>query len=147
MLCDDDISLFFCIVHPALHWYSIYSFLFPHYVSFSHGHTSYEGSVPSYAIMEFVHSFYSTGSITPAFNMQSISSLNFSLYRGFGQYGLCFTSLALVLRWILISPSSLAIPFISEKLLHDELCDPRTCIFICKSKQFLTNINICSNLC
>jgi hypothetical protein len=69
--------------------------------------------INSSATIGLIHSRYSTDSMILASSILSISTLNFYLYIGFNVYGHCLIDIASGLSGILISPISLAIPFIS----------------------------------
>jgi hypothetical protein len=64
-----------------------------------------------------IHSDSSIGSMKLALSILSILSLNFILYMGFNLYGRCLMGLASGLSGIFITPSSLAMPFISVKVV------------------------------
>jgi hypothetical protein len=67
--------------------------------------------------IELIHSDSSTSSMMPALSILSISSLTFCLYIGFNIYGHFLMGLASGLSGIFISPNSLAMPFISVKVV------------------------------
>jgi hypothetical protein len=148
MSCHDDISFFFyCIVCPALCRYSISSAQVVSFSSFCllfswayiicwacpilhhHGtcpypsvtivsfffvldnyHTMWQGVITTASLTIFVSGFpgWCSFPYLCSFHCQSIWC------------GLYFTGLASSLRWILISPSSPTIPFISEKFLGNK---------------------------
>jgi hypothetical protein len=75
----------------------------------------------SYTTIRLIHSDSSIGSMMPASSILLILSLTFCLYMGFNLYGHCLMGLTSGLSGIFISPSCLAMPFISVKVVGKRL--------------------------
>ena len=81
-----------------------------------------------------IHYDSSRDSMMPTSSILSISSLNFCLYMGFSLYGHCLMGLASGLSGIFISPNSLAIPFISVKVLG------KRSLYSCNNSVMLSSV-------